>query len=80
MVKSLIFSEFFEKKKFRKKIFFLLFSVKNIVILYFYHILHKKVERGTILRFLKFSTVFDVGPFKNQNFGLATRFFDFKNF
>ena len=79
MVKSLIFSEFFEKKiskNFLKKIF----SVKNIVILYFYHILHKKVERGTILRFLKFSTVFDIGPFKNQNFGLATRFFDFENF
>ena len=78
MVKSLIFSEFFEKKFRNLKKY--IFSVKNIVILYFYHILHKKVERLTILRFLKFSTVFDVGPFKNQNFGLATRFFDFKIF
>ena len=33
---------------------------------------HKKVEKGTILRFLKFLTVFDVGPFQNSKF-LASR-------
>ena len=61
-----------------KNNFLKIFLVTNIVILYFYHILHEKVEKGTILRFLKFSTVFDVGPFQNSISGLATRFFDFK--
>ena len=61
-----------------KILFFKIFSLKNKFFQKFHNIRHKKVEKGTFLRFLKFSTVFNIGPFQNAIFGRTTRFQNFK--
>ena len=72
-VKITIFREFL-----RKNLFLKIFSSKNKNFQKFHNIGHKKVERGTILRFLKFWAVFEYGPFQKTIFCRTTRFFNFE--